>query len=221
MSLESEIMQDQNSAPSNASQSKKSALPGVKTCVPIPPFPVNGAGSAQFSNTNLFGFAATVPLLFVLALPISIYWYPVVLAIVGFPLLALYNIAYGYLVRPIPSGQCVRMPQEPLSFYMTIPKTTALSGNGRIAIDTFLEMYANKQLELTAPFKDDLLGLLEKRFDWAHFRMSADHIQFFLTQWIPETIMHTRHQDEDQVREHYDRGDDFYNAFLVIFLLFY
>jgi cyclopropane fatty-acyl-phospholipid synthase-like methyltransferase len=37
---------------------------------------------------------------------------------------------------------------------------------------------------------------------------------FFLTQWIPETLVHSKKQDEDQVRDHYDRGDDFYAAFL-------
>lgn len=31
---------------------------------------------------------------------------------------------------------------------------------------------------------------------------------------IPDVILHTAHQDEDQVRDHYDRGDDFYGWFL-------
>ena len=31
---------------------------------------------------------------------------------------------------------------------------------------------------------------------------------------IPEVILHTRSQDEEQVRDHYDRGDDFYGWFL-------
>ncbi|ANB13169.1 Sphingolipid C9-methyltransferase [Sugiyamaella lignohabitans] len=31
---------------------------------------------------------------------------------------------------------------------------------------------------------------------------------------IPEVIFHTRSQDEEQVRDHYDRGDDFYSWFL-------
>jgi len=35
-----------------------------------------------------------------------------------------------------------------------------------------------------------------------------------LTGFIPEVIMHTRSQDEEQVRDHYDRGDDFYGWFL-------
>jgi cyclopropane fatty-acyl-phospholipid synthase-like methyltransferase len=31
---------------------------------------------------------------------------------------------------------------------------------------------------------------------------------------IPEVVMHSASQDEEQVRDHYDRGDDFYEWFL-------
>jgi len=55
---------------------------------------------------------------------------------------------------------------------------------------------------------------MEMRHDWANFRLGKEQIKFFITQWIPELLVHSRQQDETQVRDHYDRGDDFYAAFL-------
>ncbi len=40
------------------------------------------------------------------------------------------------------------------------------------------------------------------------------HLKFFVFQFIPELLKHTRAQDVEQVRDHYDRGDDFYSRFL-------
>jgi cyclopropane fatty-acyl-phospholipid synthase-like methyltransferase len=59
-----------------------------------------------------------------------------------------------------------------------------------------------------------MLDVLEYRHDWASFRFTLGLFWFFLTGTMPEMIMHTRSQDEEQVRDHYDRGDDFYGWFL-------
>src|SRR5206468_2142615 len=37
---------------------------------------------------------------------------------------------------------------------------------------------------------------------------------FFFTRFIPEVAIHSKAQDERIVREHYDRGNDFFSAFL-------
>ena len=44
--------------------------------------------------------------------------------------------------------------------------------------------------------------------DWycRSFRFNLSHIKFFVTQWVPELLTHSKAQDESQVREHYDRG---------------
>ena len=55
---------------------------------------------------------------------------------------------------------------------------------------------------------------MEYRHDWATFPLTMDHFRFVLTQLIPDVIFHSEGQDEDQVRENYDRGDDFYEWFL-------
>ena len=35
--------------------------------------------------------------------------------------------------------------------------------------------------------------------------------KYVLFTFIPEVIKHTEQQDQEQVRDHYDRGDDFYS----------
>ena len=52
---------------------------------------------------------------------------------------------------------------------------------------------------------------MEKRHDWASFHMTPELFKYVLFNLIPEVIVHSQNQDEEQVREHYDRGDDFYS----------
>lgn len=59
-----------------------------------------------------------------------------------------------------------------------------------------------------------MLDILEDRHDWATFPLTIEHFKYVLFNLIPEVIMHTQAQDEEQVRDHYDRGDDFYEWFL-------
>lgn len=77
-------------------------------------------------------------------------------------------------------------------------------------METFHEMYFDEKVD----FKGDALEALEYRHDWARFRFTLSLFRFFFFGMMPEFILHTRSQDEEQVRDHYDRGDDFYGWFL-------
>ena len=79
-------------------------------------------------------------------------------------------------------------------------------------METWFEAYFDQKIDI----KGDMLETLERRYDWARFVFTLNQAKFFLTQWVPETLWHSRKQDEDQVRDHYDRGDDFYNAFCKV-----
>lgn len=83
-------------------------------------------------------------------------------------------------------------------------------GKNKIPMETFHEMYFDEKVD----FKGDCLEIMEYRHDWANFKFTLSLFRFFFTGMIPEVIMHTRGQDEEQVRDHYDRGDDFYGWFL-------
>lgn len=75
---------------------------------------------------------------------------------------------------------------------------------------TFFEAYFVNKISIKA----DMLDILEHRHNWASFRFTWETVKFIISHLLPEASFHTRDQDKGQVREHYDRGNDFYNAFL-------
>lgn len=46
---------------------------------------------------------------------------------------------------------------------------------------------------------------MEARHDWATFAFTWDLFYDFFTRFLPDVIMHTSSQDEEQIRDHYDR----------------
>ena len=123
-----------------------------------------------------------------------------------------------------------KYPGRPVEHYLRFHKESdrvKYRGKSKIPMETFHEMYFDGQVD----FKGDALEVMEYRHDWANFGFTTSLFRFFLTGMMPEVIMHTRSQgwlclpawygaradnrsDEEQVRDHYDRGDDFYGWFL-------
>ncbi|EGF99453.1 uncharacterized protein MELLADRAFT_53990 [Melampsora larici-populina 98AG31] len=110
------------------------------------------------------------------------------------------------------------LPNKALDEYFVI-KDVGLSqrfGTGKdaqkkkIPMQVWHDAYFDGKIEL----KGDMLDTLEYRHDWASFQMTPELFKYVLTRLIPEVILHTTSQDEEQVRDHYDRGDDFYRFFL-------
>jgi len=62
--------------------------------------------------------------------------------------------------------------------------------------------------------KGDMLDVLEYRWDWASFGFTVELFKYVFLNFIPDVIFHTQTQDEEQIRDNYDRGNDFYNWFL-------
>lgn len=175
------------------------------------PLPAEGAGNQTFDNRILYGTVGGIPLVVVLALRWSLWLYPVVAIVLALPILAttLY-LSSRYAPR---YNNKVNLPGRPLEDYITIRDPslkTLYNGRNLIPMETFFEAYFEDMIDLNG----DALAILESRHDWANFQFTLGQFQFFLTQWIPETLWHSKKQDEDQVREHYDRGDDFYAWFL-------
>ncbi|KAI9017412.1 S-adenosyl-L-methionine-dependent methyltransferase [Gaertneriomyces semiglobifer] len=164
----------------------------------------------QGTLLRLIGAVLGVPLLVNFMIGAPLVWYLVLLPILGLPVFAGYNVLYAKVapaVRPQKG-----LPGKNLEEYMTIKKSelAGYKGRSKIPIETFFENYFDGHIDI----KEDMLELLEVRHDWASFTWTMGQVKFFLTQWIPETLWHSKKQDEDQVRDHYDRGDDFYEAFL-------
>jgi cyclopropane fatty-acyl-phospholipid synthase-like methyltransferase len=129
-----------------------------------------------------------------------------------------------------------KYPGKPIENYLVFHKEEDREkyyGRNKIPMETFHEKYFDGEVD----FKGDPLEVMEYRHDWASFRFTISLMWFFVTGMMPEVILHTRsqgmylpyrpysdqierhadarpHIDEEQVRDHYDRGDDFYGYFL-------
>ena len=51
----------------------------------------------------------------------------------------------------------------------------------------------------------DVLDILEQRHDWAQMVMTPELFKYVFMNLLPEVIVHSQSQDEEQVRDHYDR----------------
>ncbi|MGH7268824.1 MAG: SAM-dependent methyltransferase, partial [Polyangiaceae bacterium] len=79
----------------------------------------------------------------------------------------------------------------------------------KIPMDTLFEAYLDGAVDIP-----DMDAFLESRGDLVNFTLTRKHFEFFFTRMIPEVAIHSKSQDKRLVREHYDRGDDFFEAFL-------
>ncbi|EFY84331.1 cyclopropane-fatty-acyl-phospholipid synthase, putative [Metarhizium acridum CQMa 102] len=158
------------------------------------PLPADGPGSDSFSNTGLITLLLGVPYYLKWKVGGGLKTFIFFALLVDLPLLA----AWWLVISTISPrrNEKAKLPGRPVEFYLDFKKE------------------ADRAKYRDVDFKGDCLEIMEYRHDWASFRFTIGLIKFFLLGMIPELIMHTRSQDEEQVRDHYDRGDDFYGWFL-------
>jgi cyclopropane fatty-acyl-phospholipid synthase-like methyltransferase len=88
-------------------------------------------------------------------------------------------------------------------------KLAARYAAGKIPMTTLFEAYLDGEVDIP-----DMDAFLEARRELVSYTLTKKHFEFFFTRFIPEVAIHSKSQDERIVREHYDRGDDFFEAFL-------
>ena len=79
----------------------------------------------------------------------------------------------------------------------------------RLPMSTLLEAYLDGDVNIP-----DLDGFLDARAELVKPTLTLAHVKQLVTRMIPEWTVHSRAQDQRIVRGHYDRGDDFFAAFL-------
>ncbi|KAK7735304.1 Sphingolipid C9-methyltransferase 2 [Cytospora paraplurivora] len=186
---------------------RTTSYPSIKNA----PLPADGAGNDSFSLI-LLGLVLGVP-------PVWLSWklgggLKTTIFIALFTTLPLLG-AFWLIVSAVSPRKTekARFPGRPVEHYLTFKKPEdklKYHGKAKIPMETFHEKYFDGDVD----FNGDALEVMEYRHDWASFRFTIGLIKYFLTGMIPEVLLHTRSQDEEQVRDHYDRGDDFYAWFL-------
>jgi sphingolipid C9-methyltransferase len=89
-------------------------------------------------------------------------------------------------------------------------KLAAKYANDKIPIDTLWEAYFDGAIDIPG----DIYALLADRHSVAKHPFTQEHVKYFFTKFVPELAIHSKKLDEKLVRWHYDRGDDFFGAFL-------
>lgn len=155
-------------------------------------------------KTSLFCFLS-VPLFLQLWLGLAWYLFPVTLLLSDVPLFAIIMLSWNHLsVRPCEKSRIndfVNFKDQRLQEQYQ---------HGFIPLQVLYESYADDKLE----FKTNLLDALESRAKYSTNRLMWWHVKFFFCNFLPDLLYHSKVQDTEQVRDHYDRGNDFYEAFL-------
>ncbi|KAJ9195632.1 hypothetical protein DTO164E3_6708 [Paecilomyces variotii] len=186
---------------------RTTAYPAIKNA----PLPADAAGSDSFSNVLLISLLIGVP--WYLARQVRGGFYTTIFFAIftTIPILMVFwTVASSISPR---KNEKAKYPGRPVEYYLHFHSAhdrAKYHGKSKIPMETFYEKYFAGEVD----FKGDALDCLEYRHDWASFRFTMGLYKHFLTGFIPEMLMHTRSQDEEQVRDHYDRGDDFYAWFL-------
>lgn len=104
------------------------------------------------------------------------------------------------------------MKQSALDYI--VPKTAETraryKSGARPSFGHFVEDYVNQKIDIQGSFEE----FMKLRHDYFSFSLTPHHFKFLITRFLPEVLIHSKKQDERIVREHYDRGNDFFRAFL-------
>lgn len=179
--------------------------------IPNAPLPADASGNDSFSNLLLIGLITLVPAWIARRLGGGLFTWVFFMILTFLPILVSYW-AIASRISPR-KNEKARFPGKPVESYLDFKKSEdrlSYRGRSKIPMVTFYEKYFDEEVDV----KGDMLEVLEYRHDWANFGFTISLFRFFLFGMIPEVIRHTRSQDEEQVRDHYDRGDDFYGWFL-------
>jgi len=80
----------------------------------------------------------------------------------------------------------------------------------RIPMADLYEAYFDGAIDIPG----DIYELLHNRDLFVKYTLTPRHFKWAVTNFVPEVAVHTKAQDERIVREHYDRGNDFFGWFL-------
>jgi len=105
------------------------------------------------------------------------------------------------------------MTQRSLPELITVrDKSVASRYDGKkiVPIGQFIEDYMAEKIDINCDMQD-LLRQRNRLFDYSFI---PHHYSFFFNKFIPSVAIHSKKQDERIIRDHYDRGNDFFAGFL-------
>lgn len=80
-----------------------------------------------------------------------------------------------------------------------------------IPMNLFVESYLDQKIDVHC----DLHELMRKRDLFVNYDVTWDQMKFLVAKFIPSLLVHSQSVDKKFVCDHYDRGNDFFEAFLA------
>ncbi|KAK0347214.1 hypothetical protein LTR59_001650 [Friedmanniomyces endolithicus] len=168
---------------------RTTSYPAIKNA----PLPADGPGAENFSNTALFLLLAVIPGYLAWKAHGGLFTWLFLASLTAIPILmAFWTLASTMSPR---LNEKARYPGAPIEHYLTFKSDAHKAkyrGRNKIPMETFHEMYFAGDVD----FNGDALEVME-------YRTTG-----------PTSASPSPSSDEEQVRDHYDRGDDFYGWFL-------
>ena len=80
----------------------------------------------------------------------------------------------------------------------------------KLPMSTFVERYVAGDVKVSG----DLQAFFRRKEEVLNYRLTLEQLKFILGGFIPSVLVHTPAADRKTVTGHYDRGNDFFHAFL-------
>ena len=120
----------------------------------------------------------------------------------------LFQSVIAFLIHAVPVGFVIGVTFFYTFSYLNTP--SHYKEKPLVPMNTYYHNYIGQVFNLPK----DIWPMLKNRHQHVRFAFAVEDFKFFLGTWLPELLWHSKSQDKEQVTEHYDRGNDFYNAFL-------
>ena len=181
-------------------------------------------GNGSFNNLHLAALVLGVPYYVKKWIPIvrcgGFKTYLFLVAILGVPVaIAYWTVMSTYGRR---KNEKVVLPGKDIEEYISIKDPELkihYGGKEKIPMQVFYDAYFDGKVDFKGAYlfyglaqspyivnsPGDVLDIMEQRHDWATFNFTPELFKYVLTVLIPDVLTHSRAQDEEQVRGHYDR----------------
>lgn len=156
---------------------------------------------------RLFFCLFIIPLFLTHYLGLPVYLYPLMIVLAFLPLISSFVGINNFLYVLSERRNQVSKIDKYIEF--VDDDTKATHGGTFLPIRDLYELYVDGKIN----FKGDVLECLERRNEYISYKLQWWHLRFILSKLVPE-LFHGKSQDREQVCDHYDRGNDFYNSFL-------
>ena len=161
----------------------------------------------RISYKALLALCLLTPAFVQYALGLPFWCYPLVLPVLVLPLFCIFMMVFNRICV----AECGKKSVNVKRFIeFRDPRLASKYAERKIPMIVLYEAYADGKLD----FKCDILEALENRHQFSSFELTLYHLKFLLWNFVPELISHSKNQDAEQVCDHYDRGNDFYEGFL-------